>query len=111
MVEDIGEVTEDVGEITKDVEELSKDVDEISEDVEEISKEVDEMHEEAEQENISDTEAYARIEEQIRTLLGEINVLKEHRLASGTSTTKETTRLKKLGRGLKTIGKKLARQQ
>ncbi len=84
VAEDIDEVSEDVEEISKDVEEISKDVEDISEDVEEISKDIDVIQAEAEKENLNDTETYARIENQLKSLLAEINALKK----------KETAKLK-----------------
>jgi len=72
----ITEVAEDIGEVTEDVDEISKDVDEISKEVEEISVDVDDLQADAEQENISDTETYARMEQQIGVILKELETLK-----------------------------------
>ncbi len=106
VVQDINEVTEDVGEINKEVEEISKEVEEISEDVDEISKEVDEMHEEAEKENISDTEAYARIESKISELIKEISALKNNPKEPKVKTT-NTSQLSKITKGISKIGKRI----
>jgi len=49
---------------------------EVAEDIGEVTEDVDDLQADAEQENISDTETYARMEQQIGVILKELETLK-----------------------------------